>query len=328
VPRISASERLRRLLALIPWIADHPGAPIDEICARFEIDADQLRQDLEVVWMVGLPPYTPDQLIDVVVEDDRVWLHLGDFFASPLRLTADQALALVAAGTSLTRTPGTDTDGPLARGLAKLAVSIGLEPDEPMGVHLGDATTESLDSLRRAATERRRLEIDYYSFGRDELTTRRIDPYRVLADQGQWYVVAWCHRARGERLFRVDRVRAIRPTDERFEAPATTPGAGYDFDPEGTVVRLRLDPSVRWVVDQYPTVEVEDGPDGVTISTLAVSARPWLERLLLRLGPDARVLDLDGDPDEGEDVRRSAARRVLARYRDEADSDRPSAPVP
>jgi proteasome accessory factor C len=295
-------------------LAEHPGAAIVEICTRFEIEADQLREDLAVVWMVGLPPYTPDQLIDVVIEDDRVWLHLGDFFASPLRLTADQALALVAAGSTLVATPGADPDGPLGRGLAKLAASLGLGPDEPMDIHLGDAGSESLEALRTAAKERRQVEIDYYSYGRDELTTRRINPYRVLADQGQWYVNGWCHRAGGERLFRVDRIRAIRPTDARFEAPTTPPEQGYDFDPDGTLVRLRLEPSVRWVVDQYPTIAVEDRPDGATVATLAVSARPWLERLLLRLGPDAAVVDLDGAPENGDDVRRSAARRVLARY--------------
>lgn len=314
MPRISASERLRRLLALIPWLADHPGAAIEEICTRFEIGADQLREDLEVVWMVGLPPYTPDQLIDVVIEDNRVWLYLGDFFASPLRLTADQALALVAAGSTLEVTPGADPEGPLGRGLAKLAASLGLGPDEAIDIHLGDAGSESLQALRSAARERHQVEIDYYSYGRDELTTRRIDPYRVIADQGQWYVSGWCHRAEGERLFRVDRVRAVRATDSRFEAPMRPPERGYDFDPEGTLVRLRLDPSVRWVVDQYPTIAVEDEPDGDTIVTLAVSARPWLERLLLRLGSAAVVVDLDGDPENGEEVRRSAARRVLGRY--------------
>lgn len=316
MPRVSASDRLRRLLALLPWLADHPGAAIDEICARFEIDPDQLRADLEVVWMVGLPPYTPDQLIDVVIEDDRVWLNLGDFFASPLRLTPDQALALVAAGRSLADTPGADPDGPLSRGLAKLATSLGVAADEAVDVHLGDAEAATVAALREAVHDRRRVEIDYYSYGRDRRSTRRIDPHRVLADQGQWYVSAWCHEADGERLFRVDRIRTVRPTDDHFDAPAEPAGADYGFDAEGAIVRLRLTPAVRWVVDQYPTVAVEEGPGDDLVVTLAVGARPWLERLLLRLGPEATVLDLTGTDLDGAEVRRAAANRILARYRD------------
>lgn len=314
MPRISASDRLRRLLALIPWLAANPGAAIEEICGRFEIEADQLRADLEVVWMVGLPPYTPDQLIDVVVEDDRVWLHLGDFFASPLRLTPDQALALVGAGSTLAATPGADADGPLGRGLAKLAASLGLGAGDPVDIHLGDAAAEVVEVLREAAAARQRVEIVYYSYGRDELTTRQIDPIRVVADQGQWYVSAWCHRAEGDRLFRVDRIRSVRTTEEHFDARPSAPGQGYRFDPDGARVRLRLAPTVRWVVDQYPTTVVREQPDGGIEATLPVSALPWLERLLLRLGPDAELLDLEGVDDGGDDVRRSAARRVLTRY--------------
>ena len=54
------------------------------------------------------------------------------------------------------------------------------------------------------------MEIDYFSFARDEMTTRVIDPWRVFHAFGAWYVAAWCHRADAERLFRVDRVRAVR----------------------------------------------------------------------------------------------------------------------
>ncbi|MEL7209087.1 MAG: WYL domain-containing protein, partial [Actinomycetota bacterium] len=242
MPRVSASDRLRRLLAMIPWLAAHPGATLDEICSRFEIEVGELRADLEVVWMVGLPPYTPDQLIDVVIEDDRVWLHLGDFFASPLRLTPDQAFALVAAGATLATTPGHDPDGPLGRGLAKLAASLGVAAETSMDIHLGDAEPDDVAMLRSAAAEHRRLEIDYYSFGRDERTTREVDPLRVLADQGQWYLSAWCHRAEGERLFRVDRIAAIRPTEVTFDPPAREPGEGYAFDAAPATVRLRLAP--------------------------------------------------------------------------------------
>ena len=268
--------------------------------------------------MVGLPPYTPDQLIDVVVEDDRVWLHLGDFFASPLRLTPDQALALVGAGSTLAATPGAEADGPLGRGLAKLAALARPRRRRPGG-HPPRATRrqECWSILRAAAAARQRVEIDYYSYGRDELTTRQIDPYRVVADQGQWYVSAWCHRADGERLFRVDRIRDVRTTEETFERPAIGPGPGLRLRPgRGPGA---APPRPRGALGRRPVPDdrrCSEQPDGDVEVTLPVSALPWLERLLLRLGPDAEVLDLDGVADVGDDVRRAAARRVLARYAD------------
>ena len=85
---------------------------------------------------------------------------------------------------------------------------------------------EFLEAVRTAAEHDQRLEIDYWSAGRDELTTRRIDPTAVFFALGEWYVDAYCHRAAGDRLFRVDRIRGVRPTGEHFEPSpaASAPG--------------------------------------------------------------------------------------------------------
>lgn len=307
--RPTAPDRLRRLLALIPWIVEHPGSTIEEICARFELAPEDLHADLEVVWMVGLPPYTPDQLVDVVMADDRVWIHLGDFFRSPLRLTPDQALALVVAGRGLS---GVEADGPLQRGLAKLAGSLGVEDPEAVAVHLGDASADLVERLRGAVADRRQVEIDYYSYGRDERAHRVVDPHRVFAEAGQWYLAGNCHMADGDRLFRVDRIGDLRVLDERFEPP-DMPVAGFDLA-GGTTVKLAIRPAAHWVLDQYPHGSVERVDEDTTTVELQVMARPWLERLLLQLGPDAEVIEIDGRPGHGS-VRRDAASRVLGRYR-------------
>ena len=105
---------MQRLLAMVPWIAAHDGPTVDEVCARFGLTPAQLAADLEVMWLVGLPPYTPDALIDVVQEGDRVWMHYADVFDAPQRLTPDQAVALLTAGASVLALPGADPDGALA----------------------------------------------------------------------------------------------------------------------------------------------------------------------------------------------------------------------
>src|SRR5690349_2528199 len=99
--RVGANERLQRLLSIVPWIVAHPGAAIEELCGRFSIAESVLLQDLDTLRYVGVYPFTPDALIDVVIEDGRVWLHLAEPFGRPLRLTPEEALGLVAAGKSL-----------------------------------------------------------------------------------------------------------------------------------------------------------------------------------------------------------------------------------
>lgn len=315
---VSAGERLRRVLAMVPWIVAHPGVEVAEVAERFGLTEAEVLQDLNVVWMVGLPPYTPDALVEVSFEDDRVWIHYADFFSRPLRLTAGQGLALLAATDGLLSVPGTDVDGPLARALAKLAAALGVEPDVNLEVDLGAAEPDHLEQLRVAASSGTEVEIDYYSYGRDERTTRRIAPWRVAAAEGAWYVEGYCHRAQDERLFRIDRIEAVRPTDRISDRRPDDSGLDVGvFHPrtEDPRVTLWLSSAAQWVIEAYPCERVEHHADGSSEVTLVVTALPWLERLLLRLGSEARVVDT-GASGVSADLAAGAAARVLARYRD------------
>lgn len=317
--RRSASDRVLRMLSIVPWIAAQDGPKVSEVCARFGIGRNQLLDDLNVIQFVGLPPYTPDMLIEVVFEGDRVWVRFADVFSRPLRLTPNQALGLVAAGAALSSAGGGDGSGPpgpLATGLAKLAKMLDIAPDEALTIRLGASRPEILDTLRVAVREQRRVRLDYFAYSRDARTVRDVDPYRVFAADGAWYVFGHCHSAGGERLFRVDRIAAAELTDTAFippEGSTERPPELFAVAPDTPRVTLELPLSARWVVDTYPVEEVTDLADGRFRVRLAVASRVWLERLLLRLGPDALVVDAT-DPGLTTTAR-EAARRVLERYR-------------
>ena len=192
-PSGSSAPRLERMLALVPWILGHPGTTIPELAARFEIDEQELERDLELLPMCGLPPYTADRLIDVWVADDgAVFLRLAEYFERPLRLTPAEGVALVAAGRALLAVPGADSDGPLASALDKLEHALGARG----GVAVDVSGSGNLERLQQAVQDREQLEIEYYSFARDEMTTRVVDPSRVFHAFGEWYLAAYCSSAR------------------------------------------------------------------------------------------------------------------------------------
>lgn len=309
---VVAGSRLRRILALIPWILTHPGVTISDLAHRFDVPESELEADLELLPMCGLPPYTADRLIDVWVGDDgAVSIRLAEYFERPLRLTPSEGVALLATGRALLAVPGSDPEGPLATALDKLEQALGARG--ALSIDVGG--TDHLDGLTQAAADGDQLEIDYYSFARDEMTTRVVDPLRVFHALGAWYLAAYCYRAEGERLFRVDRVRAVRPTGERA---APHPSAGddelvdlvYRPDPSDPRVKLRLRPEAAWVAESLPTEDAKPRADGGWDVVLAVSGAAFLERLLLRLGPAATVVA----PAAARAARADAARRVLARY--------------
>lgn len=311
MPPLSADDRLRRILAVVPWVAAHDGPAIADVCERFAMTEKELLADLDLLYVCGLHPYTPDMLIEVEIADARVWIRYAEYFARPLRLTPAEGLALVAAGRTLLATPGTDPDGPLARGLRKLSAALGIDDPEALDIELGAAEEATLATLRRAVDEGRAVGVSYYSFGRDEWTDRVIEPHAVFNAAGQWYVSARCRNVDDERLFRIDRIREVTVTDETFEPPAE-PRELAVYSPRDDDPRIVLDlsPRASWVVGQYPVEEVEHRADGAARVRLAVSEAAWLDRLLLRLGPDAVVVD--GVPP---DRACQAARRLLRRYR-------------
>ena len=74
-----------------------------------------------------------------------------------------------------------DMEGPLARGLAKLASMLGVA-EEVVDVALGAAAPDALIDLQRAAGSSHQVSLDYYVYGRDTETTRVVDPHLVDYD--------------------------------------------------------------------------------------------------------------------------------------------------
>jgi proteasome accessory factor C len=312
MPRAPADVRLARLLDIVPWIAAHDGPRVEEVCRRFDISEQELLSELNLLFLCGLYPFTPDMLIDVDVAGGRVWVRMADYFRRPLRLSPHEGMALASAASAFLDVPGADRDGALAKALEKLETVLGLGAEDGLEVELGPAPAGVLNELRRATASHHKARIDYYSFGRDGHSKRVVEPWRVFNSGGHWYLQGWCEAVSGERLFRLDRVTSFEVLPETFEPPATVEevdAAIYHPRPDDKVVVLDLDPPAHWIAEQYPNDEVVQEPDGVLRVTLRVAGPAWLERLLLRGGPNVRVVQ--GDQDAG----REAARRLLARYR-------------
>lgn len=328
--RLTAAERMARLLGVIPWVVARDGALIDEMTARFDYPRDQLLADLtEVLFFVGVHPYTPDTLIEVDIADEMVHIRYADWFSRPLKLSAEEAARLLVAGRSVLSLtpegggppsgevagggPADDEAGPLLRALAKLGLVLGDEAGASVEISLGYAPRATLEKLRQAVEDRRRVEIDYYSYHRDRLTARAVDPALVFSDRGHWYLSGWCHRAGAERVFRVDRIRSVNLTETGVEVDlspreAPTPAP----DPDGPVVTIRLAPAAAWAAEQYPVLDRRDLGGGA-VEVRMVAPQTWLARLLVRLGPDAEVTERD--PAIPPDLVASTAARILERYR-------------
>ena len=310
----TSSARLERLLALVPYLLAHPGTPLPELARTFGVPVRQLRQDLNLIFVCGLPGHTPGDLIEVWFgPNDTVSVTNADTIARPLRLTTDEALALVVALRTLADVPAAEGDDAVRRALAKIETAAGEAAEQAARVAVAVEAEPAIVAAARGALRRsHRVRLSYYVPGRNETTERDVDPMRLLVTAGRTYLQGWCHRATDIRSFRTDRIVALTELEQRADPP---PDAGplpdTLFTPSETdrLVSLRLEPRARWVADYYPCEWVTEAGDGRLTVTLRSRESTWLVRLILRLGSQATVLG----PDELiADVRREAAAALAA----------------
>jgi proteasome accessory factor C len=302
-----------RLLALVPYLLARPGIRIDDAARDFGVSAKQLRRDLELLWMCGLPGYGPGDLIDLSFEGETVTVTYDAGMNRPLRLTGAEATALLVALRALAETPGLlDTDA-VRRAIAKIEAAAGqAQPSGVvvgLGVREGKATAHTRRVVQQALQAGRALRIRYYTASRDEITERMVDPMRLLIVQAVGYLEAWCRRAESVRLFRLDRIEDVQVLAEPAAPPATARPTDlsdgvFSARPDQPLAELVLDPDARWVAEYYPCEEQVELDGGRLRVRMRYGDESWMARLVLSLGGDARA---ESPPDLAEAVRQRAA---------------------
>ena len=315
----ATTDRMTRLLALVPYLTARPeGVAGVEAARDFGVSERQLRSDLELLWMCGLPGYGPGDLIDLAFEGDRVRVTFTAGMVRPLRLTTDEAVALTVALRTLLELPGLAEGEAVSRALAKVMAAAGHAGERVAPVVVSvDAQEQALAVVREGLERERALHLTYYVPTRDERTERDVDPMRLLLVDGRWYLEAWCRRVEGVRLFRLDRVDAVRVLDEPAAPPPQAHARNvdqgvYQPEPGSPVVRLRLDRGARWVAEYYPVEDarpVDDPPGGLAVAVRTADLA-WARRLVASLG-GAAVVD---EPAELAAAVAADARAALARY--------------
>jgi proteasome accessory factor C len=224
-------EDLPRLLALVPYLSKRPGVPFATAAGDFGVSEARLRKDLNLLWLCGLPGHYPGDLIEIEFEGDTITLSDAQGVDRPLRLSVDEALALVVALRTLAETPGLTDPEPVLRALAKVEEAAGAaaEPAGRVTVSFeGDGTV--LPVVRDALARGRALHLTYWTAGRDETTERDVDPVRLITAEGQasWRPGAAGRRACGSSTWagcRTSRSSTSRPDRPPTCRPGTCPRA-------------------------------------------------------------------------------------------------------
>lgn len=307
-----AAERVSGLLVMLPWLVERKRVKLAQMAEQFKLSEKELMDDLMMAAVCGVPPYSPDALIDVFIDEDEVVAEVPLLFSRPLRLNTAEMFALTSMGKAALQLPGATATGPLATALTKLRR---LLPSAQDVVVIDLAPVAHVAEFTAAVESGEQLHITYFSPARAQRSERSITPRKVFEDGGHWYVVADDDLSGERRVFRIDRVESLEHTSSfsPVAAVSTHDDQGDEsewFGDSLQQVTLRVQPRARWVVESYPFISRIKNSDGSVDITMAVSSEHWLGRLLLRAGTNVSVLE----PVELRNVGKRTAEAVLKRY--------------
>ncbi len=290
----SASERVAGLLVLLPWLMKRKRVRLAEVAKQFRMSEADLVADLQMAAVCGVPPYTPDALIDVFIDDGWVVAEIPTFFSRPLRLTSAEMYAIVAMVRAAQKLPGAPSRSVLTQAVVKLARLAPDATDAPLHIDLPDAP--HLEELRTAENDLAELRIEYFNPARSEVAQRTIRVMRIFSDHGHWYVMADDDKSGAIRNFRVDRIQSLVRTGKIYHQADVASRINDDDDDHGwfgdnlELVTLRVRDDAAWIAEAYPTVSRTHNRDGSTDVSLRITSEHWLARLLLRGGRNVAVL--------------------------------------
>ena len=166
----------------------------------------------------------------------------------------------------------------------------------------GHELSQRLAKVETAIFRNKTITFDYYTMQRDELGARKVDPYHLLFQGGQFYVLGHSHERGALRVFRLSRMRGkvayASKAEHDFKRPA-------DFDPRpyasradwqfGDATRtadIWISDRIAWQVERNfgPFGTVTPAEDGALVFHTPYANARQLASWVLRLGEHARVL--------------------------------------
>lgn len=315
------AERLVRLLNLVPYLLANPQVHRVKAAADLGVTVEQLDSDLYLLFVSGLPGHGPEDLIDYVdIEADNLEVTFSAGLDFPLRLTSPEATGLLVALRALTDMPGVVDSVAARSAIAKIEAAAGAAAGSPTpaGSVAADepaaAENPAAVAVRAAVRDDRALTIDYYAASHDTLTTRVVDPIRVVLIDNHSYLEAWCRDADAVRLFRFDRIVDATALDEPSTPPdpvvaAPTDTSLFTADPGLPAATLLVAPSASWMFEYYPMRITKELPDGSCEAAMTYASDDWMTRLMLGFGSEVQVLAPES---LAQRVRDAAAAGVLA----------------
>lgn len=294
-----ATAQFRRILLVVPQIADGEEHSLDDVARRIGTDVATLQQDLHsLVSRYDLPAGFIEG-VQVYIGADSVSAR-SNHLRRPMRLTVSELCALELGLAVLRGQRPPDEHAVLDRARKRLQAVIARLPDDPTpdalyNISIGEyGGVNHMATVRAALRTRTRLTIGYRKSGAHATDDRVICPYALVAASGMLYLIAYCDRSASIRVFRMDRVQTAAATSVPFTLPqdfsvddVMRDGRVFQGG-EREVMVVRYSARIaRWIAEREGRVPAADG---TLVLEHPLADREWGMRHVLQYAADAEVL--------------------------------------
>ena len=202
----NAANRALRTMDLIPYILENPGVSIVKLAKQFSVTEKQIESDLQLIFMCGLPGYTPYELIDLIFEDGVVSIIDPQVLDKPRRFTKSE-LVVIALGLQLLSELSTSDTARLSKikSLSNKITQLG----GSNSVIFAPSSSKSpfVELISKAIANKKSLNMQYQSLVKDEVSIRRIFPHNLYFMNGNLYLSAMDLVAKADRVFKVELIK-------------------------------------------------------------------------------------------------------------------------
>jgi len=294
-PTLAQTERL---LNLVPYLTTHQNISLEDLSKEFAVSKKEILDDLNTLWMCGLPGYTPLELIDLTFDEGYVSIRNAEILETPRSLTTNEVVALIL-GLDLIAKSVNNYQEEIQNLLTRLRQISG-----DIARALPSINSAYRGTITQAILERKNLSVTYFSLVSDKISTREVTPLEIRPDLGNEYLVAMTHE--GLRNFRLDRVSSISLSDESVST--TVPSTSVEN--EEIRVQIKILQNYRSMIEALNINVAENSRGDDEVHEVLGFSSEWFARTTMS---SAGALELVA-PVEIRDHIASLARQLLDIY--------------
>jgi len=303
-----STSRVARLLDMVPFLVTNQGISLSELGQRFSLSKKEIYEDLNLLFICGLPGYLPDDLIDITFDDDFVSVSNPQKFDKPRKLSRSELSILLLSLEFLRAGLPTAQQSAVVNLIEKIKEEH--LPNNMIEMVDLKQSHEFIDFIEMAINSEKFVSFDYLSTHSDTSIRRNVFPIGVEIGLKESYLSAIDYLDRKLKTFKFSRISNLL-IDETLVKPVEMEifTESQTLNPHKAQLLVKPD-GLQFIEDDKSVLKILSETDDGTLIEIDYWNQDWLIRRVRSFAPNVLIIEPEGL--KAEFLKRVEG--VLARY--------------